>query len=1074
MTFETGNADSTELQGESEQVHSLPGYLMPLVSGSDVDPSEAEGITEFLRSNVMVFAAPGKALGWTDVVKHQIETEGGRPFRIPYRRFMHSKKDALESEVQKLREAGIIRDSNSPWSSPVHLVKKKDGTIRFCIDYKKLNSMTRKNAYPLPRIDESLESLGGNTWFCTLDLQSGYHQVAMEEADIPKTAFSTHLGLFEWNVMPFGLCNAPATFEKMMSDMLHGLLWYTCLVYLDDIIVFGKTLAECRTRLQAVFDRLNGYGLKLKPSKCHLFKREIKYLGRLVSAEGIKTDPEKIQAVAEWPKPVNVAETRSFLGFLSYYRDFIPDFARIAEPLQRLVVTKKCFVFKWSTEQDTAFELLKSKFINTPVLRYPRRTGKFILDTDASGFAISGVLSQEQDGVEVPLSFASNTLNKAQRNYCTTKRECLAIFVYFKKWKHFLCGSDFVIRTDHHSLTWLLNFKEAEGMMGRWIATLSEFGVENSKIIHRKGIHHINADALSRIPVRRCKREDCDDCGAHQCVVAAVAATEVWLEDVGLKWTSCDVIDAQAADPSIKRLYDWVKTDSKPTKEQMSVENKETRKLINQWNNLEIRDGVLCRWKVVDSNSKGRLQIIIPFSLRDDVLYFCHGQKCATHFGKDRTTQTLTSRFYWPGITADIERWLKSCSQCQMVKPGVGVAKLPLTQELSGHRWSRIACDFVSGFVKTDRGNVVMMVVQDYFTKYVQVYPLPDHTATTAAQALVDNWILLFGAPVRIHSDQGREFESGIFQATLRLLGVKKTRTNPYCPQSDGMVERFNRTLIAALACTVDEFQSDWDLQVKFVAHAYNCTVHSSTNMSPNKLVFGEDIRLAIDLQYGVVDALTINPCGIVFVRWLEHCFHHAYSVVRDSAGRAAETQKTGYGPASWRKFKVGESVVRYHTPLARVKLARNWDGPFVITEVVSDTTVIMKGQDGKFRKSNVRRLKHFVLRPTADNPPVEWIDGTEGDGPRPERVEPGTIDVRSQSFTPADTTSQGGQRPGNRHGLARKRGRPKGSRNKKQRKKNDNSPAKAFGGVVKPTPAVTKRQDLPVRRSTRLTLHVG
>jgi len=1024
VSFETGNAEVTSCRDTPESMGDLPSYLVPLVLEADVTRGEIPSLTGFLERNAKVFAAPGQPLGWTDVVKHHIDTGEATPFRIPYRRFMHSKKDALETEVRKLLEAKTIRDSVSPWSSPVHLVKKKDGTIRFCIDYKKLNGMTRKNAYPLPRIDESLESLGGNSWFCTLDLQSGYHQLAMNESDIQKTAFSTHLGLYEWNVMPFGLCNAPATFEKMMSDMLQGLLWFTCLVYLDDIIVFGRTWIECKNRLQTVFDRLNGYGLKLKPSKCHLFKREIAYLGRLVSADGIKADPSKLRTVAEWPRPSNVTETRSFLGFLSYYRDFIPQFADLAVPLQKLVVTKKTFVFKWGPEQEEAFNLLKAKFINTPVLKYPRSVGRFILDTDASGFAIAGVLSQIQDGKEVPLSFASNTLNKAQRNYCTTKRECLAIFVYFKKWKHFLSGSDYIIRTDHNSLTWLLNFKEAEGMMGRWIATLSELGVDNSKIVYRKGVNHVNADALSRIPVKRCPRVDCEDCGAHNCVVAAINTTPVLLSESDLEWSRSDIKKAQASDPSIKRLFEWVRKGIKPLKEEMSVENVETRRLINQWPHLEIRDGILCRWKT-HVREKIRLQIIVPFSLRDDVLEFCHGHRTANHFGRDRTTKSLTTRFYWPGMTKDIEDWLRSCPKCQLVKPGVGIGKIPLTQELAGHRWSRIACDFISGFVKTDRGNVVMMVVQDYYTKYVQVYPLPDHTAPTAAQALVDNWVLLFGAPLRIHSDQGREFESILFQSMLRLLGVRKTRTNPYSPQSDGLVERFNRTLITALACTVDDFQSDWDLQVKFVTHAYNCTIHASTGMSPNSLLFGEDIRLAVDLQFGVVNEPINDPCEVVFVRWLEHCFHHAYTAVRDATGRAAEIQKTGYGPASWRRFKVGEVVVRYHTPLARIKLARNWDGPFVITEVVSNTTVIMRGKDGKFKKSNVRRLKHFVMRPNHRQKPIDWLDIAVGDGPAPPDVNAGTIDIQSQVFTPTMDPRPKGQKPCKRHRPTKSRAKP-------------------------------------------------
>jgi len=421
---------------------------------------------------------------------------------------VHSKKEALETELNKLLDSGVIRSSDSPWSSPVHLVKKKDGSIRFCIDYKKLNTVTRKNAYPLPRIDESLESLGGNEWFCTLDLQSGYHQVAMNPNDIAKTAFSTHLGLFEWNVMPFGLCNAPATFEKMMSDMLAGLQWKICLVYLDDVIVFGRTLKESQERLQQVFDRLRSYGLRLKASKCRVFRRETQYLGRVVSAGGIKADPEKLSAIASWPRPEDMKEVRSFLGFVSYYRDFIADFARLAVPLQNLVVTSKKIKFVWGDAQEDAFLGLKRAFTQTPVLRYPRAKGKFILDTDASGFAISGVLSQVQDGVEVPLSFASNKLNKAQRNYCTTKRELMAIVVYSRKWKHFLIGSDFMIRTDHHSLRWLLNFKDAEGMMGRWLATLSEYGVTNEHIVYRKGVDHINANSLSRIPVRKCGRGD--------------------------------------------------------------------------------------------------------------------------------------------------------------------------------------------------------------------------------------------------------------------------------------------------------------------------------------------------------------------------------------------------------------------------------------------------------------------------------------------------------------------------------------------------------------------------------------
>ena len=433
------------------------------------------------------------------------------------------KKEVAEREIESMLRQGVIIPSTSPWSSPVCMVTKKDGTIRFCIDYRKLNGLTKKNSYPLPRIDETLDSLGGNKWFCTLDLQSGYWQVGMKPEDMEKTAFSSHLGLFQYNVMPFGLCNAPATFEAMMETLLSDLLWKKCLVYLDDVVVFGKTFAECLSNLEEVIKRILDNGLKLKPKKCNLFKNTITYLGRIISPEGVKADPKKLESVESWEKPKGPKEIRSFLGFCSYYRDFLPDYSKVSNPMQILshwTPGRRKEAFPWGKEQDESFEAVKALFRNTPVLRYPTSEDHFILDTDASNESIGAALSQVQDGVEVPIAFASNSLSKAQRNYCTTKRELLAVVVYTKKFKHFLWGSDFTLRTDHSSLKWLLNFRDAEGMIGRWLAHLSEFGLEHSQIQHRAGVKHINADALSRKPIRKCLKEDCTDCGEHNAVVA--------------------------------------------------------------------------------------------------------------------------------------------------------------------------------------------------------------------------------------------------------------------------------------------------------------------------------------------------------------------------------------------------------------------------------------------------------------------------------------------------------------------------------------------------------------------------
>ena len=400
-------------------------------------------------------------MGRTSKVLHSINTGDSEPFKIPYRRLPLRKKVIAEASIAEQLKLGVIVPSNSPWSSPVQMVTKKDGTIRFCIDYRKLNGLTKKNLYPLPRIDETLDSLGGNNWFCTLDLQSGYWQVGMKEEDKEKTAFSSHMGLFQYNVMPFGLCNAPATFEAMMETLLSDMLWKKCLVYLDDVIVFGKTFDDCLANLEEVMGRIQSNGLKLKPKKCNLFRKSINYLGRVISTSGIKADPKKLDSVANWDKPANPKEIRSFLGFCSYYRDFIPGFTRVSQPLQRLqhwTPGRKKETFPWGEEQDQSFDEIKSLFRETPVLRYPTSMGHFILDTDASNDSIGAALSQIQDGIEVPIAFASNSMNKAQRNYCTTKRELLAVVVYTKKFRHFLWGGDFTLRTDHSALKWLLNF----------------------------------------------------------------------------------------------------------------------------------------------------------------------------------------------------------------------------------------------------------------------------------------------------------------------------------------------------------------------------------------------------------------------------------------------------------------------------------------------------------------------------------------------------------------------------------------------------------------------------------------
>ncbi|BHF65275.1 hypothetical protein SprV_0200828500 [Sparganum proliferum] len=461
----------------SDLVHLVP-------DSPEFSSEQITAVRNVIFQNSAAFAWDGEPLGRTNVLQHTIDTGSARPIRQPPRRVPVHFQKQLEQTIKDMLDKHVIRPSSSPWASPIVLVKKKDGSVRLCVDYRKLNAVTVKDSFPLPRIDTTLEALAGAACFSTLDLQSGYWQVEMAPEDRPKTAFSIPSGLYEFETMPFGLANAPATFQRLMASVLRDLCPTAWLVYLDDIIVHGSTVESHLDNLQTVFNRLQAVGLKLNPAKCCFLKR-------------VKTDPAKTEQIRSWPQPTSVSELRCFLGLASYYRRFTKDFAHTAAPLNRL--TSKQNAFNWSDECERSFEELKRRLISPPLLAFPNISESappFILDTDASDVAIGAVLSQQQtDGLEHPLIFASQTLTKPERNYSTTRKELLAVVTFVKKFHHYLAGKQFILRTDHQALRWLENFKDPTGQLARWQADLLEYSYT---VIHRAGKKHQNADALSR------------------------------------------------------------------------------------------------------------------------------------------------------------------------------------------------------------------------------------------------------------------------------------------------------------------------------------------------------------------------------------------------------------------------------------------------------------------------------------------------------------------------------------------------------------------------------------------------
>jgi hypothetical protein len=398
-------------------------------------------------------------------------------------------------------EDGVIQPSQSPWNFPILIVPKKLDAAgkrkwRICVDFRKLNDVTIGDSFPIPNIQDILDKLGRDRYISALDCASGYWQVPLAEEDRAKTAFSTATSHLEFLRMPFGLKSAPSTFQRLMNNVLMGLIGTRCFVYLDDVIIFGENLEEHHTRLREVFEKLRQYNLKIEPDKCEFLKTELTYLGHVVTGEGVKPDPQKIQAICEFPIPKNKTEVKSFLGLAGYYRKFIPHFSKIAKPLNDL--QKKDQMWKWETEQIQSFQQLKEALTQEPVLQYPDFTKPFVLTTDASGFAVGAILSQGKVGQDQPIAYASRTLGPSEQNYSTIEKELTAIVWSCKHFRPYLLGRTFTIVTDHKPLTWMFNMKDTSSKLFRWRLLLEEY---DFNIEYKAGKRNVNADALSRNPI---------------------------------------------------------------------------------------------------------------------------------------------------------------------------------------------------------------------------------------------------------------------------------------------------------------------------------------------------------------------------------------------------------------------------------------------------------------------------------------------------------------------------------------------------------------------------------------------
>ncbi|XP_018648667.1 KRAB-A domain-containing protein [Schistosoma mansoni] len=852
----------------------------------------------------------------TSTVQHTICTGDHRPLRQPPRRVPVHYQPQLDTMIKDMLDKNIIVPSSSPWASPIVLVKKKDSSLRLCIDYRRLNAITKRDSFPLPRIDAILDALSGACWFSTLDLASGYWQVEVRPQDRKKTAFVVPNGLYEFQVMPFGLTNAPATFQRLMQTVLQDIVPHKCLIYLDDIIVYGSTPEQHNANLKAVLHRLQQHNLKVKPSKCRLLQKEVVFLGHRITADGVGTDKEKTRVIVNWPQPKSPEDVRSFLGLASYYRRFVRDFASLAAPLHRL--THKGRKFLWTTECQQAFDVLKTRLSSPPILAVPDTSvsgGEFILDTDASSSAIGAVLSQvAPDGQERVIAYASRRLDKSETRYSTTRREMLALVKFLQHFRHYLLGKPFRVRTDHRALQWLRSFREPEGQVARWQERLQEFDFTCE---YRPGSRHTNADALSRIP---------QTAGT----VNAVLSTAVEID-----WPSL-----QAADPDMQIIYQrQLQGNHKPSMKELKDQSLTTRRICTKWSNLKLYGDTLFL-----INEARQPLLVVPRIKVESIVEQVHRE--LGHAGERRTEYAVRQRFWWPSMHEDVVQICKNCNTCYRFKSPRQTSRAPLTPMVTTGPHQRVGIDIMGPLTTTKKGNRYILVMVDYFTKWCEAVPLPQQDALTVARAFIDHWVSRYGAPFSLHSDQGPAFESRLIAEICQLLGIRKTRTTAYHPEGNGLVERTNRSIKAILQAFVSRSSQElWDDVLPQCLLAYRTSVHGSTGFSPAILLFGHELRLPVEIQTPLL------PCEeqehVPYIRTLRNRLADAYRLVSSNLRKASEHQKDLYdrrvhGPV----YKVGDRVW-LRRPMASSgscsKFHQPWQGPFEIVLIRSPTTFVLR-----------------------------------------------------------------------------------------------------------------------------------
>lgn len=869
--------------------------IAKLIRTNHLSEFEKQQLYEVILKNQAVLLKANEKLSATTAIKHKILTKDEDPTYSKSYRYPHHFKKDIENQIKDMLNNGIIKHSESPYSSPIWVVPKKmdaSGTrkVRVVIDYRKLNEKTVDDKFPIPQIEEILDSLGKSIYFTTLDLKSGFHQIEMDPAHRQKTAFSTALGHFEFTRMPFGLKNAPATFQRAMNNILGDYIGKICYVYLDDIIIVGFNLENHLVNLMKVLKRLSDFNLKIQLDKCEFLKRETEFLGHIITPEGIKPNPDTVQKILSWSLPKTTKEIKQFLGLTGYYRRFIRNYSKITKPLSRYL-KKDTKVDLSNKEYQEAFSELKQIVASDQILAYPDFSLPFILTTDASNYALGAVLSQIQNGIERPIAFGSRTLNKTEINYSTTEKEALAIMWAVDKYKPFLYGNKFLLITDHKPLTFIKSsFKNSKIL--RWRLELENFDYE---VKYREGKTNVVADALSREP----QDITCVDITTNNSPLLgsedtglAVNANEIdnnneeQIENDGNVGNQPEEANNQipmdegndlntihsaeeSADNFIhctERSVNYFKNQiifkignftsvlqenpfphfKRTTIVQPSYTENEITNFLKTYHNGK-QSAIMAPENLLQSiqesfknNFSQNGHFVITQNRVEDVAnidkqnLLVSKEHDRAHRGIAEVEAQLKRCYFFPSMTKSIGNYINACDQCNAHKYerkpyNIKISPRPITEK----PFDRVHMDI---FIIND---VSFLSLIDSFSKHLQMFFIKSKNITQIQKAL-GKYFTTFGAPKSIVTDHEPTFRSIQLKSFLEQLGTKIEFASS--SESNGQIERVHSTIIEIFNCNKYKFKGMQTKSiVKVAVSLYNDSVHSSTKFKPNEIVFNQN-----------------------------------------------------------------------------------------------------------------------------------------------------------------------------------------------------------------------------------------